>query len=81
MPAINDTYTSLTNGVASNDEPLMDVPEQTVYPKGVEIYLHSSGSTGMPKSIPFSADFIRKIQYQGHHPNISNVSCQLLTCP
>jgi hypothetical protein len=65
MPAITDIYPIITGGTAPIHCQPLEIPEQSVYPNGVEIYLHSSGSTGVPKSLPFSAEFIRKIQYQG----------------
>jgi hypothetical protein len=41
------------------------VPAREAFVGGVEVYMHSSGSTGLPKPIPYTHDFIEKMQFMG----------------
>jgi acyl-coenzyme A synthetase/AMP-(fatty) acid ligase len=64
LPAFDDIYPELF-GIAAHTEdfPLLPLPSPDAYPNGVEIWLHSSGSTGQPKPLPLTHAFLHKLQF------------------
>jgi acyl-CoA synthetase (AMP-forming)/AMP-acid ligase II len=65
IPAFTDIYPHLATEMTDENDRFIRLPTSTSFPSGIELYLHSSGSTGMPKAVPCSHEFLRKIRYQG----------------
>jgi acyl-CoA synthetase (AMP-forming)/AMP-acid ligase II len=65
LPSLPETYPRLAREVASDPFESLELPSGDAFPGGVEIYLHSSGSTGVPKSIPFSHKYLYTLQHSG----------------
>jgi acyl-coenzyme A synthetase/AMP-(fatty) acid ligase len=65
LPAFDDVYPNLFGGCDVEEVHQQPLPNAYVYPGGVEIWLHSSGSTGQPKPLPLTHDFLAKLQYAG----------------
>jgi acyl-CoA synthetase (AMP-forming)/AMP-acid ligase II len=64
IPALSDIYPDLKSNKKGADVELLPVPKRKVFAEGTEVYLHSSGSSGFPKSIPYTHEFIYALQYQ-----------------
>jgi hypothetical protein len=59
LPAFTEAYPLLgQETIADAFEPQPGIPNRDAYTDGVVAYLHSSGSTGFPKSIPYRWNFI-----------------------
>jgi acyl-CoA synthetase (AMP-forming)/AMP-acid ligase II len=65
LPGLPETYPRLAREVASDPFVSLELPSGNAFPGGVEIYLHSSGSNGAPKSIPFSHKYLYTLQHSG----------------
>jgi acyl-coenzyme A synthetase/AMP-(fatty) acid ligase len=69
LPAFHAVYPNLFGGDDVEEAHQQPLPSADVYPGGVEIWLHSSGSTGQPKPLPMTHDFLAKLQYAGKSIN------------
>jgi acyl-coenzyme A synthetase/AMP-(fatty) acid ligase len=78
LPAFDAVYPNLFGGVDVEEAHQHPLPGADVYPGGVEIWLHSSGSTGQPKPLPMTHDFFAKLQYAGK--SIIILSTTVLIC-
>jgi acyl-coenzyme A synthetase/AMP-(fatty) acid ligase len=66
LPTLGEVYSHFrSSGTDSDSDSTETLPEVPTFSNRVEVYLHSSGSTGMPKAIPYSHEFMCKMQYQG----------------
>jgi non-ribosomal peptide synthetase component F len=65
LPSLTDIYPCLGLEDASAVPEPVQLPRRNTFYKDAELYMHSSGSTGMPKSIPYSSEFLAKLQYMG----------------
>jgi acyl-coenzyme A synthetase/AMP-(fatty) acid ligase len=53
LPRLSDIYPHLVGQQAHEEDDPLDLPH-FAFSSNVEMYLHSSGSTGFPKPIPYS---------------------------
>jgi acyl-coenzyme A synthetase/AMP-(fatty) acid ligase len=68
LPSLPDVYPQFASSQTSIDgapELFDPLPEVPAFSNDTEMYIHSSGSTGLPKAIPYSHEFVRKMKYQG----------------
>jgi acyl-CoA synthetase (AMP-forming)/AMP-acid ligase II len=80
LPAFTDIYPFLSREtVADPFEPLSRTPTRDTYAEGVVHYLHSSGSTGFPKSIPYRWNYINRIAHAGIFPSLFQLGSLILT--
>jgi acyl-CoA synthetase (AMP-forming)/AMP-acid ligase II len=65
LPSFEDIFPEIFGLVDrdSNELDAVPLPTADAYPDGVELWLHSSGSTGQPKPLPLTHAFIHKMQF------------------
>lgn len=61
LPAFTDIYLDLDRENTCNEFKPPPLPSKDTYVNGVVLYIHSSGSTGLPKSIPYTWDYISRL--------------------
>lgn len=71
MPTFDDIFPHLGRETADHPFEDLPVPNRDTFYEGTELYLHSSGSTGMPKPIGYIHDFIYKMQYMGQSSSVA----------
>jgi acyl-CoA synthetase (AMP-forming)/AMP-acid ligase II len=64
IPSLDQVYPSKPEpsyiDVSSDD---LGLPRPDAYMNAVEIWLHSSGTTGLPKAIPLSHEYLHKLKF------------------
>ena len=75
LSSLRDIITNLlSGGCPTRSSPLPDIgPRPAIRPEYPFLYLHSSGSTGLPRSVPFQQrqmiQGFRRCGYPHHHPD------------
>jgi acyl-CoA synthetase (AMP-forming)/AMP-acid ligase II len=63
LPKFPDIYPYLTHETASDPFEKIRLPSHDSFVDGVVLYIHSSGSTGFPKPIPWTHKVLSKITF------------------
>jgi acyl-CoA synthetase (AMP-forming)/AMP-acid ligase II len=63
VPTLADIYPYLARETVPEAIQPMRLPKRRSFVDGIEVYMHSSGSTGMPKAIGYSHQFLAKARH------------------
>jgi acyl-coenzyme A synthetase/AMP-(fatty) acid ligase len=63
LPAFPDIYPYFTHENISDPFDPIELPSRDAFVDGVVLYIHSSGSTGFPKPIPWTHQVLSKFTY------------------
>jgi acyl-coenzyme A synthetase/AMP-(fatty) acid ligase len=63
LPAFPDIYPYFTHENISDPFEPIELPSRDTFADGIVLYIHSSGSTGFPKPIPWTHDVLSKVTY------------------